>query len=188
VPLKGLSCADGPQGTWLICWTISASILILLFAMAWPACAQTTPASHMSNLDRAIAFAVYREDLTNKFETRKDVCVVFSTLLNVNQKGVLADLKERKLLVHPYTWCNKGPTGLTISVLAPVKESTPGIFEITIEVGDDRPILEKGEHFGTLLRRGIYTIECKDDSEPVLVQYKEVPREGHCGDETKDHC
>jgi hypothetical protein len=168
-------------------WTITKSILIL-FTMAWPACAQTktTPASHMSNLDRAIAFAAYKEDLTNKFEARKDVCIVFSTLLNVNQKEILVDLKQRKLLVHPYTWCNKGPTGLTISVLAPVQEPTPGTFEITIEVGDDRPILERGEHFGTLLRRAIYTVKCEDGSEPVLVQYKEVPREDHCGG--NDHC
>jgi len=140
----------------------------------------------MSNLDRAIAFAVYKEDLTNKFEARKDVCVGFSTLLTVNQKGLLADLKQRKLLVHPYTWCNKAPTGLTISVLAPVQESTAGTFEITIQVGDDRPILERGEHFGTLLRRGIYTIKCEDGSKPEFVRYQEAPREDHCGG--SDHC
>jgi hypothetical protein len=168
--------------------TLIQSMLIVLLATGCPVRAQTKNvlASPMSNRDRAIAFAVYKEDLAQGFQTRKDVCVEFSTLLTANQKGILADLKQRKLSVHSYTWCNKSPTGLIISVLAPVEEPAPGTFEITIEVGDARPILERGEHFGTLLRRGIYTIKCEDGSKTVLVQYKEVPREDHCGG--NDHC
>jgi len=166
---------------------IVASILVFISA-AWPMHAQTKDAhaSHMSSLDRAIALAVYKEDLANNFQARNDLCVGFSTLLSVNQKGILADLKHRQLLVHPYKWCNKGPAGLTILVLAPVQEPAPGTFKITIEVSDNRPILDRGAHFATLLRRGTYTIKCEGGSEPELVQYKEAPRKGDCGG--KDHC
>jgi hypothetical protein len=60
VLLEDLPRAETPQGRWLMRWMITASmIFILLFATGCPACAQTkaTSASHMSNLDRAIAFA-----------------------------------------------------------------------------------------------------------------------------------
>ena len=65
-----------------------------------------------------------------------------------------------------------------MSLIPPVKESEPGTYELTIEVGDLRPIRERGEHFGTLVRRGTYTVKCRDGVEPELVRFQETALPG----------
>ena len=54
---------------------------------------------------------------------------------------------------HPNTWCNSGPRGVKISMVGPIKESSPDAYEFVIELADLSGI-QRGEHFATLLGRG----------------------------------
>ena len=127
----------------------------------------------LSNLDRAIIFAVSIEARASQLENRADVCVGFGHGLDVNEKGILASLNDARLKVHANDWCNQGPRGLVISIIGPIKESIPGTYELVIEVGDLRPV-GQGEHFATLMRRGTYTVKCKDSLPPDLFRYQEA--------------
>jgi hypothetical protein len=141
--------------------------------------AQENSTSGLSrSLDRAIAFAIRLEIHANRLENRAEVCVGFGNGLAVDEKAILSELKHEKLQVHSNEWCNRGVRGLTVSLIPPVKESEPGTYELTIEVGDLRPIRERGEHFGTLVRRGTYTVKCRDGVEPELVRFQETALPG----------
>jgi hypothetical protein len=161
---------------------VTKSILIfLLVSTCRPSTAarENDPNGHLNNLDRAIVFAVYLEAHASRLENREDVCIGFGHGLAVNEKEILSELKIRKIKVHSNDWCNRGPRGLVISVIAPITESTPGTYELEVQVGDLRAIREGSEHFGTLLRRGTYTVKCKDNPEPELVKYQEAVLPGN---------
>src|ERR1035438_3982454 len=99
--------------------TIIKSILILLLVIvSWTSVlAKESPrVGSMSNLDRAIAFAVELEAHASRIENRTDVCVGFGDGLIADEKGILAELKRRNLKMHSNDWCNHGPRGLVISV------------------------------------------------------------------------
>lgn len=138
-----------------------------------PAAWAKESSSQISNLDRAVAFAIDLEAHANRLEGRPDLCVGFGHgLKKLDEKGILTELKRLKLKVHTNDWCNQDPRGLVITVIAPVSESVPGTYELVIELGDLRPIRQHGEHFGTLLRRGTYSVKSKD--EPDLVRYQKT--------------
>jgi hypothetical protein len=126
----------------------------------------------LTNLDRAIVFAVHLEIRANGFEHRSDVCVGFGSGLKVDEKEILSELNREKPIVHSNGWCNHGPRGLVIAINSPATEPHPGVYELIVEAGDNRPILQRGEHFATLLRRGTYMIKCKEGAEPALVLYQ----------------
>ena len=144
------------------------------------ACQQITAAKadvaarKTTRLERAVAFAVYLEAHANRLESRTDVCVGFGHGLAVDDKGILFELRRRNLKVHSNNWCNQGPRGFVIEILGRAMESAPDTYEVVIELGDLRPIREAGEHFGTLLRRGTYTVKCQEGSEPELLRYEEA--------------
>jgi len=153
------------------------SIVLSLAIIAYQPSAstgQTGTGIKTSNLDRAIAYAIYLEAHASRLASRTDVCVAFGHGLTVDEKGIFSQLERLKLKVHPNEWCNAGPRGLVISVIAPTTESVPGTYDLTVEVGDLRPIRQNGEHFGTLVRRGTYTVKCTDSSEPELAGYREA--------------
>jgi hypothetical protein len=137
----------------------------------------------LKNLDRVIAFVVQLEIHANRLENRTDVCVGFGNGLVVDEKAILSELKQEKLKVHSNEWCNQRVRGLKVSVIPPIKESEQETYELMVEVGDLRPIRERGEHFGTLLRRGTYTVKCKDGAEPEFARYQETALAGYspCG-------
>jgi hypothetical protein len=154
---------------------VNSILVLLLGGVCLPrAYARKSSTSQMSDRERAIVFAVSEEDFANQLENRKDVCVAFSTELDVNQKSILAELKRGKLSVHAYSWCSKQPTGFIIFV-GRVAESSPEMYEVTIDLSDDRPILEQSAHFATLVRRGTYIVKCKAGSPAELVRYVEAP-------------
>lgn len=161
---------------------IIESILTLLVVIASQPVApakERTSAGQMSNLDRAIIFVVQLEAHANRLEGRTDLCVGFGHGLSVvDEKGILSELRSRRLRVHSNGWCNQGPRGLVISIIGPTTESASGTYELVVEVGDLRPIRQNGEHFATLLRRGTYTVKCKE-AEPELVRYQEAAPPGN---------
>ncbi|HXO00242.1 MAG TPA: hypothetical protein VN881_14290 [Candidatus Acidoferrales bacterium] len=135
------------------------------------------------NLDRVIAFVVQLEIHANRLENRTDVCVGFGNGLIVDEKAIIAELKQERLRVHSIDWCNQRVLGLTVSLIPAIKEPEPGTYEVIIVLGDLRPIRDLGEDLGTLLRRGTYTVKYKDGAEPELVRYQETafPPLNPCG-------
>jgi len=138
----------------------SITLVVLMATCVAGARAAKKSSEQMGDMDRAIAFAVAEEDYANQIEKRRDVCVGFSTELDVNQKGIIADLKHRKLGIHSYGWCNKEPNGLTIFV-GPVSEKSPAIFEIKVELLDTRSASQRGGDLDTVVRRGLYVVKSK---------------------------
>lgn len=136
------------------------------------ACQQFALAAGSSNLERAVIFAVQREAKAGDLASGKDVCVGFGHGLAVREKPVLSSLKREGIKAHTNNWCTQQGHGLSIAVLAPVKESSPGMFEVTVQVGD--PSIKPGQHFGTLLKKGTYVIRCDGNSEPQLVSYQQT--------------
>jgi hypothetical protein len=135
---------------------------------------ESSTASQLSNLGRAAAFAIRLEIHANRLENRTDVCVGFGHGLAVDEKAVLTELKREKVKVHSNDWCNQGLRGLAISIISPANESSPDTYEVVVEVGDLRQMWRGGEHFATLLRRGTYSVKCKNGVEPELVRYQET--------------
>lgn len=158
--------------------TILVAFLIIACQEVTPA-KESTPTSKLSNLDRAIVLAVSLEALASRLENGADVCVGFGHGLAVDEKGILSELRRGGLKVHPNDWCNQGPRGQVISIIGPTTESAPGTYELVVEVGDLRPIHQGGEHFATLLRKGTYSVQCKDASEPELVRYQKAALPGN---------
>jgi hypothetical protein len=151
-----------------------AVVLVMFACQPVIGAQENSKSNQLTDLGRAIAFAVQLEIHANRLENRSDVCVGFSNKLEVSAKAILAELKHEKLKVHSDEWCNQGPRGLSVSVVSPVREPEPGTYEIRVELGDDWPISKRGAHFGTLLRNGTYTVNCREGLEPKLVRYQEA--------------
>lgn len=129
-------------------------------------------AAGLSNLERAVIFAIQQEAKTSDLTSGKDVCVGFGHGLALHEKRVLSSIKRGGIKAHTSDWCTQHGHGVSIAVLAPVKESSPGTFEVTVQVGD--PSVKPEEHFGTLLKKGTYVIRCDGSSEPQLVSYRQT--------------
>jgi hypothetical protein len=130
-------------------------------------------AKPLEEVEQVMLFAIKREAITGAFRQRKDVCVGFGSTLAHSEKRIISELRREGLQFHENDWCNRGPRGLKISIIAPVVEATPGIYEVTVELGDLNPIRERGEHFATLLRKGKYTIRQPNSSKLELVSYQQ---------------
>ena len=129
--------------------------------------------NRLGKLERVVAFAVEHEVHLSRLEKRTDVCVGFGHGLIVDEQGILSDLKRHGLKLRSNEWCNRGPRGLTIGIISPVSETAPDTYEFVLEVGDLSPILE-GAHFATLLRRGMYKVECREGVRPELISYSKT--------------
>jgi hypothetical protein len=127
----------------------------------------------LGNSERALVFAVQHEVEAGGLETRKDLCVGFGHGLAVNEKAVMSELKRIGLRVHPGEWCSHSLRGLSIAIIAPIRETSPGTYEFAIELGDLSPI-RAGEHFAELLKRGTYIIHREEGSDPQIVSYQEA--------------
>src|SRR5579863_4446683 len=128
----------------------------------------------LSDQERVILFVIQQESTANALETRRDVCVGFGSGLSLNEKAILSALPSRGLKFHSEAWCNRGPKGVSIAIKAPVKQTSPGVYELMVEFGDIDPIRLYGEHFATVLRRGTYVVKCATCSEPALESYRET--------------
>jgi hypothetical protein len=157
--------------------TVRESIIICLALIVWhpvTGAEERNRAPSFANMDRAIVFAVEQEIHANHLEKRRDLCLGFGHGLEVDEDGIVGELGHRGLALHTNEWCNQGPRGDVISIVAPVVEQHPGTYEFVVELTDLRPIKKEGEHFGTLLRRGTYLVRVKDASTPELVTYRKT--------------
>lgn len=125
-------------------------------------------------MERIIAFAVQQEIYANRLEIRKDVCIGIGHGLVANESDIIAELNARGLKLHSNQWCNEGPRGFVISVIPPINTSQPNVYEIVLELADLRPISDKGEHFGKLVKRGSYSIKLSDNAETDLLSYRKI--------------
>jgi hypothetical protein len=129
-------------------------------------------ADELRTTDRAVVFAIQREAQAIHIDGRKDICIAFGHGLDIHEKAVVAELENRNLKIHHENWCSRGPRGLNIAVVAPIRETSPGTYEFVVEVGDLS--MPEGAHFATLLRRGTYMVHCEGSSEPQLVSYRQT--------------
>jgi hypothetical protein len=125
-----------------------------------------------SELERVAIFAIQQEVSTSDLQSAKDICIGIGHGQAVREKIILSNLAGESPAPHPIAWCTTGNRGVSIDVLAPINESSPGQFEVTIEVGDEA--IKEGEHFATLLKRGTYVIRYQKGSEPQLVTYRQT--------------
>jgi hypothetical protein len=126
----------------------------------------------LGQLERVIVFAVQQEVQASGLKNRKDVCLGFGNGLVADREAIISKLRSSGLRIHPNEWCNDGPRGLSVGIIAPVRETIPGLYELVLELGN--LAIRPGEHFATLLRSGTYVIRCETGSEPRLVSYRET--------------
>ena len=129
-------------------------------------------AAGSSNLERAVIFAVQQEAKASDLTSGKDICVGFGHGLVLHEKAILSSLKHGGIKAHASDWCTQQGHCVSIAVIAPVKESSPGTFEVTVQVGD--PSVKPEEHFGTLLKKGTYVIRSEGNSEPQILSYQQT--------------
>lgn len=142
-------------------------IVVLLLTSIATAAGETNT-DELTNRDRAVVFAVRNELKAARIKNRSDVCLGFGDGTLVHDALIFTELRHA---LHPMEWCDHGPAGFDIAVLSPIKESAPDTFELEVQTSDLRPILGQGAHFGTLLRRGVYTIRCGNGEVPKLLHY-----------------
>jgi len=130
-------------------------------------------ASPLDEIEQVMLFAIKQEASVGAFHERNDVCVGFGSTLARSEKRIISELRREGLKFHGNDWCNRGPRGLKIGIVAPLVEATPGMYEVTVELGDLNPIRERGEHFAKLLRKGKYTISRKGGFELELISYEQ---------------
>jgi hypothetical protein len=152
--------------------------LIALFAILgcqWVMAArQNLPAKRLADADIAIVLVVEQEVRVSHLEKRRDVCIGFGHGLVVDQDGILSELNSRGMKLRPNEWCNEGPRGSVVAIISPIGEPGPDTYELTVELGDLRGIKQKGDHFGTLLRRGIYTVQIDDRGKLKVIAYRKT--------------
>ncbi len=123
-------------------------------------------------VEDVIAYAVGLEVQASHLKGKADLCVGFGNGLKVDDKTITSELRHSGLKFHPNEWCNEAGRGLTIAVVAPIREKSRGHYEIVIEVGD--MAIKPGEHFATLLKRGTYLIATDEGAMPNLISYQET--------------
>jgi hypothetical protein len=157
-----------------------AVVLVMFTCQPVIGAQENSKSNQLTNLGRATAFAVQLEIRANRLENRTDVCVGLSEKLGVSEQAILAELSREKLKVRSDHWCNQEPRGLSVSVISVVRKSDSSTYEVRVELGDYWPISQRGAHFGTLLRSGTYTVNCREGAEPMLIRYQTImpPEEG----------
>jgi hypothetical protein len=148
-----------------------SAIILCQWVVAARATYPTTPLSHT---DRAIISAIEQEVRVSHLEKRRDICIGFGNGLAVDADGITSELGRRGTKLRPNGWCNEGPRGSVVSVIAPIGEPRPSIYEVVVELSDLRAIKQGGDHFGTLLRRGTYTVQIDDRGEPKVIAYRKA--------------
>lgn len=150
------------------------SLVVLTFLTGAATDARPGGGTRLSNMDRAVSLAVELEVRADRLEDRRDVCLAFGHGLALDEKGILSELHHRDLRVHTNEWCNQGPRGSVVSVVAPVRESPQGTYEVVVQLGDLRAIKESAAHFGTLVRRGTYVVRSEGEGESELIAYRKT--------------
>jgi hypothetical protein len=135
---------------------------------------ESSTTKRLSEADQVVSFAIEQEIHANRLEERRDVCVAFGQGLNLNETRIISELNRRRLRVHPNPWCSEVPRGLVVSIIRPFEKTGPNVYEFGVQLSDLQPIKQEGEHFGTLLRRGTYTIQFNETKEPDLVAYRKT--------------
>jgi hypothetical protein len=124
-----------------------------------------------NDIEHVITFAIQQEASASN-HTHQEICVGFGHGLVLHEKIIFSALRHNGINAHGTAWCTNRGQGLSISVIAPVKESSPGTFEVTVQVGDAS--IKQGEHFATLLKRGTYIVHSGGSSELQLLSYKQT--------------
>lgn len=148
---------------------IIAAVLVVSCCKMLPAKATATP-NEAGRVERVIAFTVGLEAKAGHLEGRRDLCIGFGHGLAVDENAIVLRLKRNGLKMHRSEWCDRGPRGLRIGVVAPISETSRGTYELVLEASDLS--IHEGEHFATLLSRGTYVVRCLNASEPTLVSYR----------------
>jgi hypothetical protein len=151
-------------------WAIS--LVILAFLTGGATDAIPGEGTRLSEMDRAVSLAVELEVRADRLDDRRDVCLAFGHGLAVDEKGIFFALRRRGLRLQAEGWCNQGPRGSVVSVVAPVRESPQGTYEVVVQLGDLRAIKESGAHFGTLVRRGTYVVRSEGSAKSELIAYR----------------
>jgi len=146
-----------------------AALLIINSGQLIQAKSQANPPS---DLERVAIFAIQQEVNASDLKSEKDICIALGHGLPVREKTILANLARKSPMPHPIAWCTTRNRGVSIVVLAPINESSPGQFEVAVEVGDEA--IKEGTHFATLLKRGTYVIRYQKGSEPQLMMYRQT--------------
>ncbi len=167
--MNGMFCSAGGVRIYI---TKVAVIAVLISAFFQLATAKEAPDNGLRSVDRAVVFAIQQEFQRIGPESLKNVCVGFGHGLDIHDKAVISELKNKGLKVHRADWCNRGPRRVQIAIVAPIRETSPGTYEFVLEVGD--LFIPEGEHFATLLRRGTYIVHYEGASEAQLVSYHQT--------------
>src|SRR3974390_111740 len=157
-------------------------ISLLLVAQVFHPAQQSSVSGKPTKREEVVALVVAKEIAAGKLEERGDGCVGLGGKLGIRPKTILAELHGKGLKLHDAGWCNDSPRGIVIKIVSPVKEGPVG-FDITAEVVDLDPIRKNGEHFGTLLRGGTYSIHYEDGYEPRFERYEQYCCSGIIGRE-----
>ena len=132
--------------------------------------AQDASTHGLDSSERAAVFAIQVEGKASSLEGKNSLCIGVGKQLQISEKAIVSRLKRDGLRVHANEWCNKGPRGLRVGIVAPINEISPGTYEVSLQVDD--LTMRSGEHFARMLRRGTYVIHCANGSEPELVSYR----------------
>lgn len=150
----------------------SFSSVLLIFAFQQIASAKEATAIHtLSTLERVVVFAVQQAVKAGNLQSKRGLCIGIGQGLGVDDKAIISELKRSRLRVHENDWCNPGPRGVMIAIVAPIIETSTGTYELILQVDD--LTIQPGEHFATLVKRGTYVIRCEGKSEPQLISYRE---------------
>jgi hypothetical protein len=127
----------------------------------------------------AVEFAVKQEVKAAHLGKEQNICLRFGYGLTVDQGDIFRKLNKTRRTYRKATWCNQGPSGSLISIIAPLATQGVDTYQIVVELSDLRSI-KQGEHFGTLVRRGTYNIRVDDKLQPELIAYtKSCCNPGH---------
>jgi hypothetical protein len=126
----------------------------------------------LTKLEKAVVLAVQLESTVSDLARRNDVCVALGSGLEASEEKIVSNLKHKGLKLHENRWCNNGQRGVRVAAISPVKETSPGTYEIVLQTDDLWP-LQRGEHFATLLKRGTYVVHCEEGSGPQLISYQQ---------------
>lgn len=146
------------------------SIACMLMILAYQQLA--VPDQKLSVVERVIEFSVQQEIKASNLAAHRDLCVGFGYGLIVDEGAIISSLKRKGTHIHENDWCNQGPRGIAIDILSPIHETSPGTYEVNVQIADLS--LRPGEHFATLLKRGTYVVRCVESSEPQIVSYRQT--------------
>jgi hypothetical protein len=133
--------------------------------------AQVNTMQTTSGTKQALIRAIKEEVKTNNLSRRRDVCLGIASAIGIDERELISATKPDGIYLHPRSWCNTHLRGIEVEVLSPIKASSDGSFEITIQLGDLQP-LHEGSDFANLMHRGTYRIEIEDGGRAKLTGYQ----------------